>query len=322
MPTGPAEPEMMALRVAHTALIAEEIWLFEFRRPDGAELPEFTAGAHVVVRTPNGFLRKYSLCNDPEERDRYVIAVKREANGRGGSLSLVDDAQLGDELFVSGPRNNFGLVRSAGGYIFIAGGIGIAPIMAMVRHLTNSDAGKFRLFYCTHAAEATAFLRELSAPNFRGRVKVHHDHGDPSRWLDLWPILEQPKGQHVYCCGPRSLMQTVRDMTGHWSSSAVHFEAFTERPRNASEDRAFVVRLARSGESIHVPAGVTILEALRAMGHAVPSSCESGTCGTCRTTLLYGEADHRDLVLSEDEKTSNVMICVSRARSAELVIDL
>ena len=321
MPTDLAENGMMVLRVVRSVLIGDDIRLFELRRSDDRELPEFTAGSHVIVRTPNGLLRKYSLCNAPAERDRYTFAVKREVDGRGGSRSLVDDARVGNDLLVSTPRNNFGLVRKAGGYTLIAGGIGITPIMSMVRYLVASGTRSFRLIYCTRRPESTPFRDELSAPELRGRVKIHHDEGDPERMLDLWTVLEQPKGRHVYCCGPRSMMQAVRDMTGHWPASAVHFEAFTEPNRDVAEDRAFTVRLARSGETIEVAAGVTILEALRARGHAVPSSCESGTCGTCRTRLLGGEADHRDLVLSEEEKAGNIMICVSRARSSELIID-
>jgi phthalate 4,5-dioxygenase reductase subunit len=321
MPTDLTETGMLALKVVRSALIADEIRLFEMRRSDGGELPEFTAGSHITVRTPNGLLRKYSLCNAPAERDCYTFAVKREVDGRGGSRSLVDDARVGDELLVSTPRNNFGLVRSPGGYIFIAGGIGITPIMSMVQHLAVSGVHNFRLLYCTRTPAATPFREELSAPELRGRVKIHCDEGDPERMLDLWPVLEQPKGQHIYCCGPRSMMQAVRDMTGHWFASAVHFEAFTEPHRNAAEERVFTVRLARSGEAIDVAPGTTILEALRASGHVVPSSCESGTCGTCRTRLLGGDADHRDLVLTDDEKANNIMICVSRARSSELIID-
>jgi phthalate 4,5-dioxygenase reductase subunit len=322
MPSDLIEPKMMGLRIVRAAPIAEDIRLFEVRRPDDGDLPEFTAGAHVVIRTPNGLLRKYSLCNDPAERDRYAFAVKREAGGRGGSVALVDNVRIGDEVAVSAPRNNFGLVKSPGGYIFIAGGIGITPIMSMVRHLMASGAGKFRLLYCTRTPQATAFREELSVPELRGRVKIHHDEGTPSRLLDLWPVLEQPRAQHVYCCGPRAMMQAVRDMTGHWQAPAVHFEAFTEPVRYAGADRAFTVRLAKSGEAVTVAAGVTILEALRAKGHVVPSSCESGTCGTCRTRLLSGEAEHRDLVLADDEKATNIMVCISRARSPELVIDL
>jgi phthalate 4,5-dioxygenase reductase subunit len=310
----------LPLRIARARDVADCIREFELRSADGGELPEFTAGAHISIQTPNDLVRKYSLANDPEERDRYVIVVLREESGRGGSKSLVEETKEGDEILVSPPRNNFPLVRSPAGYLFIAGGIGITPVMSMVRQLKRSEGAKFKLCYCTRSPRVTAFREELAGPQFRGQVTIHHDGGDPARMLDLWPFLEQPKG-HVYCCGPRRMMQDVRDMTGHWSSSAVHFEAFSEPEKNAPNDRPFRVRLARSSETVEVPVGTTILEAIRAAGHEAPSSCESGTCGTCRTTLLAGEADHRDLVLGDHEKASNIMICVSRARSDELVID-
>src|SRR3954470_20212120 len=155
-----AETEMMRLRVERADQIADGIFSFELRHPQGADLPEFTSGSHLTIRVPNGSLRKYSLCNDPAERDRYVIGVRREADGRGGSVSLVDDTKAGDELLVSPPRNDFKLVKSAAGYIFIAGGIGITPIMSMIRHL-KSTGGRFKLYYLTRSPEMTAFREEL-----------------------------------------------------------------------------------------------------------------------------------------------------------------
>ena len=190
----------------------------------------------------------------------------------------------------------------------------------MIRHLKRSATTSFKLYYCTRTPEVTAFRDELSGPEFRGQVVIHHDGGDLSQALDLWPALEKPKG-HVYCCGPRGLMESVRDMTGHWLPSAVHFEAFTEPQKHTADDRPFRVRLARSGAAVEVPVGTTILEAIRAAGHEAVSSCESGTCGTCRTRLIAGEPDHRDLVLADSERADNIMICVSRAGSDELVID-
>jgi phthalate 4,5-dioxygenase reductase component len=317
---GAADTVSIPARIAQRTQIAEDIYLFELHADDGDTLPEFSAGAHVAVRVPNGQVRTYSLCNAPSEREHYVFAAKREVNGRGGSISLIDQTKRGDTLQVSLPQNDFALVKSPAGYLFIAGGIGIAPILSMIRHLTSIGGSSFKLYYCTRSASATAFRDELSAPEFRGRVVLHHDQGDPAQALDLWPLLERPKG-HVYCCGPRSMMQAVRDMSGHWSPSSVHFEAFTDTAKNKPDDRSFTIRLARSGDVLPVPVGVSILEALRANGHEVPSSCESGTCGTCRTRLLSGEADHRDLVLSKAEHCNNIMVCVSRARSDELVID-
>jgi phthalate 4,5-dioxygenase reductase subunit len=319
MPADAADIAMTPLQVARAELAAEDIRLFELRHPDGAELPEFTAGAHVSVLTPDGHVRKYSLCNDPDERDRYLIAVKRETAGRGGSASMFDKVAAGDSLPVSAPSNDFPLQPSPAGYTLIAGGIGITPILAMARHL-KSTGGRFKLYYLTRSRQTTAFYDELSGPQFRGIVTIHHDGGDPDNALDLWPVLEKPRG-HVYCCGPRGLMQAVRDMTGHWSSAAVHFEAFQEPEKSTKDDHAFKVTLKSSGETIEVPVGTTILEALRAAGHTVPSSCESGTCGSCKTRLVSGDVDHRDLVLTDQEKSSHIMVCVSRARTGNLVID-
>jgi len=314
--------ETMTLHVARKDEIARGIDLFELKRPDGGELPQFTAGAHVSIKVPNGLIRKYSLCNDPAERGRYQMAVKREEAGRGGSLSLIENTKAGDALIVSSPVNDFELARNAQAFVFIAGGIGITPIMAMMRTLNSIEGKQYKLYYCTRSPEFTAFRDELDAPEFKGQVFIHHDDGDPARALDIWPIVEERKNRaHLYCCGPRPLMQAVRDMTGHWSSAAIHFEAFSEAEKQKPDDKPFIVKLARSGESFEVPVGTTILEALRAKGHEVPSSCESGTCGTCRTKLLSGEADHRDLVLAEHERGDQIMICVSRARSPEIVID-
>jgi phthalate 4,5-dioxygenase reductase subunit len=313
---------MRPLRVARAEAIARDIHLFEFRDPEGGELPAFTPGSHVTVRAPNGTLRKYSLCNDAAEADRYVIAVKRDAAGHGGSVSLVDGTRPGDLVAVSEPRNAFDLVSKAPAFIFVAGGIGITPIMSMVRSLASRGMGKFKLYYCTRSPEATAFRDELAADEFKGKVTLHHDHGDPAKALDLWPVFEKPSNAHIYCCGPRPMLEAVRDMTGHWAASAVHFESFLDAAAQAKpEDRPFMVVLARSGDRVEVAPGVSILDAMRAKGHDAPSSCESGTCGTCRTRLLGGEADHRDFVLAEDERATQVMICVSRALSPEIVID-
>ncbi len=312
---------MIPLRVTRNDKIADGVHLFEFRDAGGRLLPRFTAGAHITIRVPNGLLRKYSLCNDPAERDRYQVAVKREVQGRGGSANLIDTAKTGDELMVAPPVNDFGLPPRAQDFLFIAGGIGITPIMAMIREI-QAQGKRFRLFYCTRSPETTAFAQELSAPEFAGKVVIHHDQGDPAFSLDLKPILaERRNREHLYCCGPRPLMEAVRRMTDHWSTTAVHFEAFSEAETHKPDDKPFRVRIARSGKVVEVPADKTILEVLRENGFDVPSSCETGTCGTCRTRMLSGEADHRDLVLAEHERSDHIMICVSRARSEEITLD-
>ncbi len=314
-------PITMTLRVARNDEIASGINLLEFSDPDGKSLPQFSAGAHIAVRVPNGMVRKYSLCNDPAERERYQIAVKRESNGRGGSCSLIDGVKAGDRIIVTAPVNDFALPQRAQDFLFIAGGIGVTPMMAMIRQVM-AEGKRFRLFYCSRSPETTAFREELSRPEFKDKVVIHYDDGDVSRSLDLRPILAERKNrEHLYCCGPRPLMEAVRAMTDHWSPTAVHFEAFSEAETHKADDKPFKVTLARTGEVLDVPTDKTILEVLRAHGLDVPSSCETGTCGTCRTKLLAGEADHRDLVLAEHERKDTIMICVSRARGGDITID-
>ncbi len=311
---------MMPLTIAAAADVAENIRSFELVRATGAELPPFTPGSHVKVQTPSGAVRKYSLCNAASERHRYIITVKRDAAGQGGSMSLVDSAAVGDVLPTSVPDNAFALNEFARSFIFIAGGIGITPIMSMIRSL--EDAAPWKLYYLTRSAQSTAFIDELSVPELRSRVAIHHDHGDVAQSFDLWPVLERPSSAHIYCCGPRGLMESVRDMAGHWPHSNVHFESFDGAGPPRPDDGPFSVRLAKAAQTFEVPIGKTILEVLRAGGCTIASSCESGTCGTCRTGLLAGEADHRDMVLMPEEMDTQIMVCVSRAKSAELVLDL
>jgi phthalate 4,5-dioxygenase reductase subunit len=312
---------MMPLRVTRNEPIADGIYLLELRGATEASLPPFTAGAHITLKTPTGLLRKYSLCNDPAERDRYQVAIKREATGRGGSLDLIDNVKAGDTLMVAPPVNDFGLPPRGQDFLFIAGGIGVTPMMAMIHEL-RAAGKRFRLFYFNRTPEMTAFRERLSAPELKDSVIIHYDQGDPARSYDLKPVLkERQNREHLYCCGPRPLMEAVRAMTDHWSPTAVHFEAFSEAETHKATDRPFNVKLARTGKTVAVPADKTILEVLRDNGLDVPSSCETGTCGTCRTKMLAGEADHRDLVLAEHEKADTIMICVSRAKGDEITLD-
>lgn len=313
----------LVVTVRHKAAVAQDIVLFELAHAEGAELPAFSAGAHISVRTPNGLARRYSLCNNPSERHRYVIAVKREAQGAGGSVSMVDQLKVGDAVPVSLPENYFPLAQNASRHLLIAGGIGITPILSMVHDLHLRDAD-FRVVYCSRAPETTAFLDELASPELAGRVQVHHDHGDPTRALNLKALLaERNDGQHLYCCGPRTLMQAVREASAHWPSGSVHFEDFgTSAHADVLGEKPFSVRLERSAIDLTIAPGVTILEAIREAGLSAPSSCESGTCGACRTRLLAGVAEHRDYVLDDDEQECEIMICVSRAKSEQLVLDL
>lgn len=310
------------LRVRRAEPAADGIQLFELVRDDDGPLPVFTPGAHLQVRVPNGAMRRYSLANDPVDTSFYQFAVKREDPGTGGSRSLIDGIKVGDDIEVSAPCCDFELAPAAPGYILIAGGIGITPMMSMARHLLSTVGKPFKLYYLARTPAQMAFRHELSGPEFRGRVVMHCDQGDPALAYDLWPVLEKFKAHHLYCCGPRGLMEAVRDMTGHWPTSAVHFEDFGQRQAPRATDTPFAVRLARSGGTHMIPADRSILEILRDAGVTIPCSCESGSCGTCEVGLLEGVAEHRDLVLTKQEKSRRIMVCVSRAVSAELVLDL
>lgn len=303
--------------------IANGIFSFELRAPVQRDLPPFTAGAHVMVRAPNGAMRNYSLCNAAAERHRYVIAVKRDAFGRGGSISMTDQLNVGDEIDVSGPRNEFELNTRATDYVFVAGGIGITPILSMMRTLKARRDARFTLYYCTRSPDVTAFRDELSGEDWSSHVTIHHDFGDLERAFDFWPLFEKPANNtHVYCCGPRPLMDAVMDMTGHWPEGRVHFESFGVDSTLLAQNESFRITLHRSGKSFDIPKDRSILEILRDHGIRVASSCESGTCGSCRTGLFSGVVEHRDMVLTNAEKASQIMICVSRAKDSELVLDL
>ena len=267
--------DLIAMKVTARRALTAYIDEFVLQPVDDRELSSFGAGSHITVETPSGAMRRYSLVGDGSPASSYTIAVKREADSRGGSSSMHEDAKVGTILNVGAPENNFQL-RDASKYLLIAGGIGVTPIYAMAQHL-DREGKAFRIIYCTRSAEDTAYLDEMMAA-FGSRLTVHHDDGDPDKLYDFWD----------------------------------HFE----------DDVAFDVELAKSGATVMVPEDRSILEALRDAGFKTVSSCESGTCGTCKSRMLAGEADHRDMVLMDEEKDDYIMICVSRARAGGLVLDL
>jgi phthalate 4,5-dioxygenase reductase subunit len=257
------------------------------------------------------------------DNQRYTIAVKREAQGRGGSLSMVDQLNEGDTLRVGAALNLFELSDKARSFLFVAGGIGITPIRSMVHALQHEGTRPFKLIHLTRDAQGTAFATDWRDPLEPSSVTIHHDQGDPLQAFDLWTLFEKPiSGCHVYCCGPHPLMDAVRDMTGHWPETAIHFESFVADAKQQADDRPFAVDLARSQKQLQVQVGQTLLQALRDSGATVSSSCESGTCGSCKLGLLGGVADHRDMVLMPEERERCIMPCVSRALSDRLVLDL
>lgn len=313
----------MTLEVVAKACIASDVHLFELGRADRGALPPAAPGSHITLLTPNGLTRRYSVCNRPGETHLYRIAVKREENGLGGSKSLVDGVKAGASLQVSPPLNYFPLLDGAPSYCLIAGGIGITPILSMAQELQARGAD-FRIIYLAQTPESAAFLEQLQTPELMARATVHHSHGDPARRFDLAAALRDcPPDTHIYCCGPRRLMDSVKELARERPGSSVHFEDFgTSEVSSEHADLPFQVRLGKTGQMLDVPCGKTILGVLREAGVLVPSSCESGTCGACRTKLLSGVADHRDYVLDDDQLDSEIMICVSRAKTALIEIEL
>ncbi|HYZ40946.1 MAG TPA: PDR/VanB family oxidoreductase [Stellaceae bacterium] len=312
----------MQLRVRSITYLAKDINGYELVDPRGRDLPRFTAGAHIDLQVGE-FLRHYSLWNDPAERRRYCIAVLREVAGCGGSRRFHDLVRVGDLVGVSAPRNDFSLDPDAERHVLIAGGIGIAPIMSMISELRRRGAD-FELHYCTHSAERTAFRRELAPLVDLGRVRLYHDGGDPARGLDIARVLRAPHPRtHLYYCGPPPMMAAARRAAREWPPDTVHCEYFTAKSEiPVVEERAFRVKLARSGGDYEVPVGETIVDALRKHGVPVRTSCELGYCGTCLTRYLAGEPDHRDQVLEESGRKQYLLICCSRSKTPVLELDL
>ncbi len=309
--------DRMQMEVSAREDLTSHICQFTLVKQGGGDLPAFTPGAHITIETPSGAMRRYSLVNDGSAPTEYVISVKREPESRGGSASMHDDAQVGTVLSVEAPENDFELV-DAKSYLLIGGGIGITPILSMARKL-KAEGKPFQLIYCTRSAEETAYLEECQSFD---NVIIHHDGGDIDEVYDFWDHFEEPGKEHVYCCGPAPLMEEIEAISGHWPEQQIHFEDFNAVSVVRDDDKPFNVTLAKSGRTIEIPADRSILEALRDAGEETVSSCESGTCGTCKCKLVEGDVDHRDLVLMDEEKSDHIMICVSRAKAGDLVVDL
>lgn len=311
--------ENLRLLVSGKKSLTDTICEFTLADADGRTLPASEPGAHIGVETPTGAWRQYSLVDSEKTPLSYRIAVKREADGRGGSAALHDQVAQGDRIAIQPPTNKFAL-SEAPEYMLIAGGIGITPIYSMAKAL-RAAGRPLRLVYCARSIEEAAYANEL-AELLGDRLTLHLDDGDPTRVYDFWDHFAEPGKAHVFCCGPAPLMEEIRAISGHWPDGSVHFEDFAGAAAIQQDDRSFRLTLARSGRSIDIPANRTILETLRAEGVSVRSSCESGTCGTCKCGLVSGDVNHRDMVLMDEEKSHSIIICVSRARSGELVLDL
>lgn len=285
---------------------------------DGQVWPSFEAGAHIDLVLPNGMVRQYSLIN-PGSRDEYQIAVLREAAGRGGSAYLFDNVALGDELRIRGPRNNFHLRDDARTACLIAGGIGITPLLAMAK--TLSDLGRpWHLYYCVRDESAIGFKEILAG--FGEHVTLHVDAwagGPPS----IAAIIEQRPESTYYCCGPAPMLDAFRQATASLPAERAILESFTVSAIDVN-GAPFEIELARSGRVLTVPPDKSILEILEQAGLHVLHSCRNGQCGTCEVKVLAGTPDHRDSVLTAAEQAEGktIMVCCSRAHTPRLLLDI
>ncbi|MGW2918850.1 PDR/VanB family oxidoreductase [Streptomyces angustmyceticus] len=288
-------------------------------RPDGERLPAWQPGAHVELLLPNGLVRQYSLCGSPDDLSGYRLAVRRQPASRGGSEYVHSFLRPGQPLRIRGPRNHFRF-EPADSYLFIAGGIGITPILPMVRQAAATGA-RWSLVYGGRSAASMAFRTEL-APH-RDAVRLYP--GDESGRIPLTALLEQTRPRTaVYACGPEPLLDAVTDAAAHLPRGTVRMERFRPRTREITRNTDMQVVCARSGRTVDVPAERSVLDALADAGLPVAGSCREGVCGTCETRVLEGVPDHRDDILSEDdrEKSDRMYLCVSRARTPRLVLDV
>lgn len=307
------------LVVERRDLAAEGVLALTLRHPLGEELPAWEPGAHIDVILGPGLERQYSLCGDPADRRSWRVAVLREPDGRGGSAHVHGQLEAGGKVRVRGPRNHFALQPSPR-YRFVAGGIGITPILPMLAEAEASGA-EWTLLYGGRTRNSMAFVEELSPYGDKVRIAPQDEAG----LLDLAAELGTPQpGTLVYCCGPGPLLDAVEERCAQWPKGSLHVERFQPKVQETGADTEFEVVLERSGRTLTVPADVSVLDTVRSAGVEVLFSCTEGTCGTCETDVLEGTPDHRDSVLTDEEREAGetMLICVSRCRGKRLVLDL
>jgi vanillate O-demethylase ferredoxin subunit len=318
-----SEPTL-TVKVARRSQETERVISLELVTLTGEPLPSFEAGAHVEVNVRAGVNRHYSLCNDPRNHDRYVLGVLRETASRGGSETIHEEFDVGTTFSISPPRNNFRLDESAGHSILFGGGIGITPLIAMAWHL-HAQGASFEMHYCARDQVSAAFYDQLKQTPFAAHVTGHFDEGNPSKFCNFSAVLDaRAPDRHVYVCGPAGFMEAVVNTAKGqgWAGDNIHVEHFGAQIDTSGT--GFTVHTKKTRLSLQVPPDKTIAEVLIAAGVIVPMSCEQGVCGTCLTKVLEGAPDHRDLFLTDAEKTNNdqMTVCCSRSHSRELVLDI
>lgn len=316
----------LQVRVARKAVEAEDIVTLELVATDGRALPAFSAGSHIDLTLPGGITRQYSLCNDPQETQRYLIGVLRDTASRGGSQAVHERVREGDVLSISAPKNHFPLAHEAKKSLLLAGGIGVTPILCMAERLAHGGAD-FEMHYASRSPARTAFRARIAAAGFADRVQFHFDDGAAAQKLDLPQLLAQPEaGTHLYVCGPRGFMDAVlaTARAQGWPEDRLHYEFFGAELARSDADAGFEIKVASSGRIVRVPKDQTVTQALSAAGIEIMVSCEQGVCGTCLTRVLEGVPDHKDSYLTPEEQAANDQFtpCCSRAKTPQLLLDL
>ncbi|MDZ7931768.1 MAG: PDR/VanB family oxidoreductase [Rhodococcus sp. (in: high G+C Gram-positive bacteria)] len=307
------------MRVSDKRFLAEGVVNLRLEDVTGSDLPPWSPGAHIDIELEPGLVRQYSLCGAQQDRSGWTIAVLLDAGGRGGSRYVHEHLDEGQQLTVTGPRNNFEL-QPAQSYVFVAGGIGITPLLPMIEQ-AETERANWTLVYCGRSRTSMAFLD--IAEKYPDKVHIHVD--DESGIFDFPDFLGSPRDSTlVYACGPNGLLGVVEGCCADWPSESFHCERFSPVQFDGVVDSEFIVSLDRSGRDVVVRQSQSIIDALDEAGIRTLSSCGEGTCGTCETGIISGRADHRDSILDASERESNttMMICVSRASGDRIVLDL
>lgn len=314
--------EKITVLVSNVRKLCDEVFEYTFVSKSNNELPSYSPGSHIDVFVSDTIVRQYSLIGSGDTTDHYRIAVQREQNGRGGSVSLIERFRVGSLVKISEPRNNFKLVDSDES-ILLAGGIGITPLIGMAEYLFKKQK-KFSLNYFCRTKSRKIAIQEVCPSLDPKLFKVHCDDDPLVERNPLEKILANPqKNTHIYFCGPTGFMNKVIDLTSQWPKENLHKESFAAKATEDQKDlQAFDVTLSKSGRVITVNASESILDAFKRSGVEVSSSCESGLCGSCKVRYTQGEPIHNDLVLTDDERRTHMLICVSRPSSNNLVLEI
>jgi ferredoxin-NADP reductase len=304
---------------------ADDIISVDLRPAPDVVFPAFAAGSHIDLHLPNGMVRSYSLCNNSQERHRYVVGVLKDRASRGGSRCVHEQLRVGMRITISEPRNLFALHEDATHSVLVAGGIGVTPVLCMARRL--KDLGKsFEFLYFARSRKSAAFVAEIEALGVPVTWHFDDEKGGPPDLKALLGRRAPAASEHYYACGPAVMLDNFEKTCAALGHANAHIERFTAVEVAAADDAktTFTVELRRSGQMFEVTPDTTLHKRLIEIKADVPFSCEEGICGSCETKVLEGVPDHRDMVLTDAERAANkaMMVCVSGCKSDRLVLDI